>query len=163
MNKAALALAAVLAASGCASAPRAPTVGGERVSAVVSGDAFVILAADADGDLITSRAELDAALPALFAAADQDQTESLSPLEFQAFARNHMGGELLGPFRLEFDRNVDNQITAEEFAAAFVARFSRYDGDENAAVTRAELVRPLDLGGQQLRERPRTPPPQRPG
>jgi Ca2+-binding EF-hand superfamily protein len=124
---------------------------------VVSGDAFVILSADTDGDLITSRAELDGVLPTLFAAADADASGALSPLEFQAFAARYMGGELLGPFRLEFDRNVDNTITLEEFTAAFVARFDRYDGDEDATVSRVELVRPLDLGGQPLRERPRAP------
>ncbi len=161
-NMAWVALAGTLLA-GCASAPQVPTAGGERVSAVVSGDAFVIAAADSDGDLLTTQAELDAATTGLFDRADADDSGALSPLEFQAFARDFMGGDLLGPFRLEFDRNVDNAITAEEFSAAFGARFIRYDGDESGSVTRGELVRPLDLGGQQLRERPRSPPPRPPG
>jgi Ca2+-binding EF-hand superfamily protein len=47
----------------------------------------------------------------------------------------------MGPYRLDFDRNVDNTITREEFETEIRARFSDYDENSDGAVTRSEMVR----------------------
>ena len=157
MIKPAAAFFALTALAACASGGAPPGSFGERISAVVSGDAFVIAGADADGDRITTEAELQAALTSAFSAADADQSGALSPLEWQTFSRTQMGGDLLGPFRLEVDRNVDNSIDQTEFTDAFIARFGRYDGDGDGRVARPDLVRSLDTTGD-VRERPRPSP-----
>ncbi|MBU6408273.1 MAG: hypothetical protein KGS44_14265 [Alphaproteobacteria bacterium] len=141
----------------CASGTATQGSFGERISAVVSGDAFVIASADANGDTVTTEAELEAALIAGFLAADADQSGMLSPLEWQTFSRTQMGGELMGPFRLEVDRNVDNSIDQAEFTDAFMTRFSRYDSDADGRVARPDMVRSLDTSGD-VRERPRPAP-----
>jgi hypothetical protein len=153
---------ALIALTACATPSAGPTVGGERVTAVVSGDAFLFTDADANRDFVTTREEYTAAIAEAFQGADTDNNGSLGPLEWQSFSRTRLGGDLLGPFRLEMDQNVDNTITLAEFSSAFELRFARYDGNEDGRVTRPEMVRPIDQGAQQLRERPRTPPPQRP-
>lgn len=138
----------------CVSGTATPGGFGERISAVVSGDAFVIASADANGDAVTTEAELEEALITGFLAADSDQSSMVSPLEWQTFSRTQMGGELLGPFRLEVDRNVDNSIDQAEFTDAFMTRFTRYDGDADGRVARPDMVRSLDTSGD-VRERPR--------
>jgi hypothetical protein len=47
----------------------------------------------------------------------------------------------LPPYRLNFDRNVDNSITREEFHDELAARFADYDANHDGAVTRAEMLR----------------------
>lgn len=159
MIKPLVACVALSALAACASGGDPAGGFGERISAVVSGDAFIIAAADADNDAVTTEAELQAALAAAFAEADADQSGALSPLEWQTFSRIRMGGDLMGPFRLEVDRNVDNSIDQTEFTDAFTARFGRYDGDADGRVARPDMVRSLDTSGD-VRERPR--PGQRP-
>lgn len=154
-------VAAVLCAWGCASGGGAD---GSRpsINAVLSGDALLMVEADADDNRETSRAEFEAALVRGFAEADSDANASLSPLEWQNWARATMGADLVGPFRLEIDRNVDNLISAEEFNEELLARFDRYDVDQSGAVSRSELVRSFEPAGG---ERPRQPtrPAPRPG
>lgn len=134
-------LAALAALSACASPGRPPAMGGEGQGAgqgaVLSGDALLWVSFDADRDYITSRAEAAAGL-------DEEWTRAggvaLSPLDFEAWARRALAGPDLAPFRLEFDRNMDNQITREEFDAALMARFSEHDRDGDGQLRRGELV-----------------------
>ena len=117
---------------------------------------------DADGDLSTTRAEMEASLSREFARADANRDASLHPIEFQNWANIALGGGQVGPYRLDFDRNVDNLITREEFDAEIRARFAEYDADESGALGRSEFVR---LVGQARTPTPRRDPglaPERP-
>lgn len=159
MSRAAAAALAALALASCASGGGGAEGGDLReVNAAISGDAFVFVAADLDRDAITTREEADAAIAAGFAAADADASGALEPLEWRAWSEAMFGAPLIGPFRLDVDRNVDNTITQEEFVAEFTARFDRYDADENGALTRAELVRSLEVRRERVRQRGATPP-----
>jgi hypothetical protein len=70
-----------------------------------------------------------------------------------------LGGGQMGPYRLDFDRNVDNVITREEFAAEIHGRVRDYDTNEDGALTRSEFVRlvgqarPVRLPGVQVSPR----------
>jgi hypothetical protein len=127
----------------------------EPVRALLSADVMVFVSFDTNNDLSVSEAELNAGLERDFARADTNGDGQLQPIEFQNYANSAMGGGHIGPFRLDFDRNVDNIITREEFDAEFRARFSDYDSDESGALSRSEFVR---LVGQ---ARPPAPPPRR--
>jgi hypothetical protein len=96
---------------------------------------------DTNGDLSSSSEEVDAGLDREFARADANHDGSLQPIEFQNWSNLVLGGGQLGPYRLDFDRNVDNVITREEFNAEINARKRDYDADENGALARSEFVR----------------------
>ncbi|MFZ4121933.1 MAG: EF-hand domain-containing protein [Caulobacterales bacterium] len=152
-----LTLVACVALAGCASGRTGAGRGAPPINAVLSGDALLIVEADADNSRDTSRAEFEAALVAGFAQADSDANTTLSPIEWQAWSRAVMGADLVGPFRLEIDRNVDNQITQQEFTDELTARFDRYDVDQSGTLSRAELVRSFEP--RSATERPRPAPP----
>jgi hypothetical protein len=135
-------LAGVLAAAACASG------GGGRhdrpnepIRALLSADAMLFVGFDADGDLGTSAAEVDSGIEREFARADANRDGTLQPLEFQNWSNIALGGGQIGPYRLDFDRNVDNAITREEFAAEIRARVRDYDADENGVLSRGDFVR----------------------
>ncbi len=133
----------------------------EPVRALMSADVMMFVSFDTDGDLSVSAAEIDAGLAREFARADSSGDGSIQPIEFQNWANSVLGGGQLGPYRLDFDRNVDNVITREEFDAEIRARVSDYDSDENGALSRSEFIR---LIGQARPVRPQIEPrpPQQP-
>ncbi len=132
---------AVMALAGCVTGGGGPR--SEPVRALLSADAMVFVSFDANNDLVVSEEELTAGLTREFARADTNGDGQLQPIEFQNWANVALGGGQIGPFRLDFDRNVDNVITREEFENEFRARFRDYDSDENGSVSRPELVRLL--------------------
>lgn len=135
----------VAACGGSASDNSAP------IRALLSADALMMVSFDTDADLSVSRAESEAGMAREFARADANSDGSLQPIEFSNWSNLVLGGSQIGPYRLDFDRNVDNVITREEFDVELRARFSAYDGDENGALSRTEFVR---LVGQARRAPP---------
>lgn len=135
---AALALTAVLA-SACASGRGGDE--NEPIRALLSADALMFVSFDADGDLSTSATEVEAGIPREFARADANRDGALTPIEFQNWANVVLGGGQVGPFRLDFDRNVDNSISRDEFESEIRGRVRDYDSDENGALARSEFVR----------------------
>jgi hypothetical protein len=139
---AASALTACASGSGDDSAP---------IRALLSADALMFVAFDADSDLSITNAESEAGIAREFARADANSDGSLQPIEFANWSNQVLGGSQIGPYRLDFDRNVDNVITREEFDNELRARFTTYDSDENGALARGEFVR---LVGQARQRRP---------
>lgn len=111
------------------------------IRALLSADALMFAAFDADSDMSVTSAESEAGIAREFTRADSNGDGSLQPIEFSAWSNLVLGGSQIGPYRLDFDRNVDNVITREEFETELRARFTAYDEDENGAVARAEMVR----------------------
>lgn len=135
-----------LAALGCALLAGACASGGggrseEPIRALMSADTMMFVGFDSDGDLSVSSAEIEAGLAREFARADASGDGQLQPLEFQNWSAAVLGGTQLGPFRLDFDRNVDNVITREEFDAEIRARVTDYDSNEDGVLSRAEFIR----------------------
>ncbi len=159
-------LAAIASALGaCASGPSArERNAAEPAQFVLSADALLFVGFDADADLAVTMDEVAAGAVAAFARADTSADGKLGPVEFADWSRLAMGGAQLPPYRLDFDRNVDNDITSEEFSAELIARAKEYDQDQDGKVSRAEFVRPAPWAGrarvaprQDLRENTRPP------
>jgi hypothetical protein len=132
--------AAALTLVGCASGSGRPRAN-EPVRALMSADVMMFVSFDADDDLSVTTAEIDAGLQREFTRADTNGDGSMQPIEFQNWANAVLGGGQLGPYRLDFDRNVDNVITREEFDAEIRARIEDYDSDENGVLSRSEFIR----------------------
>jgi predicted small secreted protein len=142
------------------------------VRVLLSTDAMLFGDFDTDGDYATSTAEIEAGVTREFARADSNHDGGIGPIEFQSWANQVLGGTMTPPYRLDFDRNVDNIISAEEFRAELLARAATYDTDENGVVSRAELVRQVNQARRPPREGappigdgpgPGGPPPRSPG
>lgn len=132
----------------CAVSALAACAGGSRsadnrapIRALLSADALMFTSFDTDGDLSVTSAESEAGIAREFARADANGDGSLTPIEFGNWSNTVLGGSQIGPYRLDFDRNVDNTITREEFETELRARFATYDSDENGALSRTEFVR----------------------
>ncbi|QGZ96102.1 EF-hand domain-containing protein [Terricaulis silvestris] len=149
-----LALAACGAAALTACASGGGGFTGEPVRALLSGDAMMFVSFDADGDLSTTSAEIEAGIAREFARADSGGDGALTPIEFQSWANGVLGGGQLGPYRLDFDRNVDNIITRVEFETEIRGRVSDYDEDQSGALSRGEFVRLVNQARPPV-ERPR--------
>lgn len=111
-------------------------------SVLLSGDALMFVSFDADQDGRISVAERDAGIVREWARADRNRDGSLTPLEFSDWSLLVLGGAQLPPYRLDFDRNVDNAITEAEFVTELRSRAEDYDANHDNAVTRAEMLRP---------------------
>ncbi len=147
-----------LLAAGCASGP----LGSEDrqpVRALLSVDALMFTSFDADGDLSVTNAEIEVGITREFARADANRDTQLSAIEFSTWSNAALGGAQTAPYRLDFDRNVDNVITAEEFAAEIRTRASDYDENDDNVLTRSEFVR---LVGQTRPADPNRPPSMQP-
>jgi Ca2+-binding EF-hand superfamily protein len=124
------------------------------VRALLSGDAMMFVSFDADGDLSTTAAEIEAGIAREFTRADTGGDGALTPIEFQSWANGVLGGGQLGPYRLDFDRNVDNTITRAEFETEIRGRVRDYDEDQSGTLTRGEFVRLVNQARSPV-ERPR--------
>ncbi len=113
----------------------------EPIRALLSADVMMFISWDTNGDLVVSADEIEAGINREFERADSNHDGRIEPIEFQAWQAAVLGGGQMGPYRLDFDRNVDNVITREEFANEIHGRVRDYDTDENGSLSRAEFVR----------------------
>lgn len=131
-------------------------IGSEPIRALLSADALMFVGFDTDADLSTTAAEIEAGITREFARADANTDATLSPLEFQNWSNSVLGGSQLGPYRLDFDRNVDNTISRDEFVTEINGRVRDYDQDGNGSLSRSEYVRLIGVT-RPPRERPEMP------
>jgi EF hand len=131
----------------------------EPAQFLMSADTLLFVDFDADHDLRVSTAEVEAGVTAAFARADSDGDGILQPVEFATWSGDSLGGTQMPPYRLEFDRNVDNEITADEFRGELLARAKEYDRNEDGVITRAEFLRPAPGAGALRQRGPMTGPP----
>lgn len=139
LSKAAVLVGAAAALGACASSGGSDRR--EPIRAIMSADVLMLVSFDADGDLSVSAAEIEAGLSREYARADANGDTQLQPIEFQNWSNLVLGGSQLGPYRLDFDRNVDNVITRAEFDTEIRARVGDYDADESGALARNEFIR----------------------
>ncbi len=130
-----------LTLTACASGSGHGSDTNEPIRALLSADALMFVAFDSDGNLSTSTQEMEAGSAREFARADTNRDGQVQPIEFQNWANAVLGGGQLGPYRLDFDRNVDNVITREEFDTEIRGRMRDYDEDESGDLRRSELIR----------------------
>lgn len=150
MTRFAALLLAAAALAACASGPprRGDRPEGDRVgaayrqSAFLTGAALLFVQFDADRDYATSRAETEAGARAEWSRASGG-ADKLTPIVFEQWAARALGGPQMGPFRLAFDTNVDNEITAAEFSAAILDKFDKYDTDKDGILRRPDMTERL--------------------
>lgn len=135
-----LALTLAAFATACGSGPGG-AARNDPIRALLSGDVMMLVSFDTNGDLSITADEIDAGIAREFARADTGRDGSLTPLEFQNWSNAVLGGGPMGPYRLDFDRNVDNTITREEFDAEIRARVRQYDENGDNVLTRNEFTR----------------------
>ncbi len=141
------ALVAIAALAACASGPGRGgplpasdrTGAAYRASTFLSGAALLLVQFDADKDYATTRAEAEAGAQAEWSRAAEGAA-TLTPIKFETWAARVLGGPNIGPYRLAFDTNVNNEITPPEFSAAILAKFDKYDADKDGVVRRQEMV-----------------------
>lgn len=136
-----IAFACIAALGACASGGDRPP---ERVNAILSADAMLYAGFDSDDDLRVTLEEQEAGIIREFARADANADGTLSPIEYQNWSNAALGGGQLPPYRFDFDRNVDNIITAEEFRNEILGRARTYDADGDGVLVRTEFVRQLN-------------------
>jgi hypothetical protein len=149
--------ALVLGAALTAACSSGSGVGGpEPVRAILSGDVMMLVSFDANGDLSITAEEIETGLAREFGRADTGGDGSLAPIEFQNWSNTVLGGGPMGPYRLDFDRNVDNTITRAEFDTEIRARVSQYDENGDNLLTRGEFTRLVGAARPPVeRQRPR--------
>lgn len=113
-----------------------------RQSVFLSGASLLFVQFDRDGDYVTTRAEAEAGAAAEWPRA-ANGAATLSPIAFEAWASRALGGPNIGPYRLAFDSNVNNEITPTEFSNAILAKFEFWDKDKDGRLTRAEMTERL--------------------
>ncbi len=152
----ALIAASAATVTACATGGGPNSHANEPIRALLSADVMMFISWDTNGDLVVSADEIEAGITREFERADSNHDGRIEPIEFQAWQNAVLGGGQMGPYRLDFDRNVDNVISREEFANEIHARVRDYDTDENGSLARAEFVRlvgqarPARLPGMQV-------------
>lgn len=134
-----LACASVVACAGARPPPAPPQ---ERPHVTLSADALLFASFDTNGDLRIDAAELSAGIAREWARADANGDGAISPLEYQTWADAALGGAQSPPFRLDFDRDVNNSITRAEFETELNARAQTYDVNHDGVLVFSEFVRP---------------------
>jgi hypothetical protein len=120
-----------------------------------------VAAFDRDGDLKVSRNEYEWGVAKSFAGADRNGDDSLSLIEFGAWAEATLGNAGALPGRFDFDSNGDDKISRAEFRSLFAARFTTLDSNKDGALVRSELVSFVDTAlprGRKERARQRADP-----
>lgn len=147
MHRSITLFAAAAALAACASGPdraappaeeQAPLGAAYRQSVFLTGASLLFVQFDADRDYITTRAEAQAGAEAEWTRAAEGAAV-LTPIQFAAWSARALGGPNLGPYRLAFDTNVNNEITAAEFSAAILAKFDQFDTDKDGVLRRPDM------------------------
>ena len=139
-----------LALSACAGGPGGSRRGGPgaeqgaayRQTTFLSGASLLFVQFDADRDYAATRAEAELGAASEWARAAHGPT-GMTPIQFESWAAAALGGPNIGPYRLAFDSNVDNEVTEEEFKAGILEKFDKFDANKDGKVTRAEMVERL--------------------
>lgn len=140
-----VALCALLAAAlgGCASGSDAGD--GMRTTTLIGGkalepNALILVGLDANQDFVIDKEELTAGAASSFATADTNNSGTLTPIEHAEWATKWMGDRYASPGYMNFDANMDQGITPEEFSNELERLFAIYDQDKSGTVTREELL-----------------------
>ena len=134
---------------------------------VVEPVAMMIAGLDADGDGVTTRAEMEAGVRRSFEAIDAARAGSLRYLAFADWAQRFLGDRNALPSPFDVDRAGDGQVTLDELQSQFSRLYSRFNTDGGDGITRAELLTfrtgPVDKDGPPKPGRERRQEPSRGG
>ncbi|HEX8554870.1 MAG TPA: EF-hand domain-containing protein [Sphingomonas sp.] len=113
--------------------------------------AMMMASLDADGDGLTSRAEMEAGVRRSFETIDTARTGSMRYLAYAEWALRFLGDRNALPSPFDVDRNSDDQITQDEVQSQFSRLYSRFNTNGDEGISRAELLTfrsgPVDKDG----------------
>lgn len=116
---------------------------------VVEPAAMFAAACDANADALVTRAELADCVARSFA--ETAKSGSMGYLGYSDWALRWLGDRTALPSPYDADRDGDNIITVAELQGQFAKLFSRWDGNRDGELSRAELLtfkaRPIDANG----------------
>lgn len=130
---------------------------------VVEPVAMMIAGLDADGDGLTTRAEMETGVERSFRSI-AGTAAGVRYLSFADWSLRYLGDRNALPSPFDVDRGGDGQVTLDELQSQFSRLYSRFNTDGTDGISRAELLTfrtgPVDKDGPPKpgRERPRTPP-----
>lgn len=102
--------------------------------------ALMFTAMDTNRDKRVTRAEARTGIEADWQSLSPSITNKIGAFKIQDWAEQTLGSKDARPSRLSFDRNLDNQVSGDEFSERLLAAFDKLDSDKDGALSRAELV-----------------------
>lgn len=102
--------------------------------------ALLFTGMDANRDKRVTRAEAQAGIEIDWRSLSPSITNKIGAFKIQDWAVQTLGSKEARPTRLSFDRNLDNQVSGDEFADRLLTAFDKLDSDSDGALSRAELV-----------------------
>lgn len=95
---------------------------------------------DTNRDKVVTRLELSQGIAADWAALKPSVTNKVGAFKMEDWALETLGSREAYPTRLSFDSNLDNQVSADEFANRLNRTFDDRDKNDDGRLTREELV-----------------------
>lgn len=105
---------------------------------------LMLVGLDTDQDAIVSDDEINAGITSMFESSDTDSSGDLTGIEFSQWSQKQLGAAQTTPGMLRFDRNQNRRITPDEFDATIKAIVTRFDQNQDGALTRGELLMTVD-------------------
>ncbi len=102
--------------------------------------ALLFTGMDINRDKRVTRNEVITEIPREWQSLKPSFTNKVSAFKLIEWSKSALGSEDALPSRLSFDRNLDNQVSAEEFSERLLADFDRMDENGDGVLTREELI-----------------------
>lgn len=102
---------------------------------------------DENDDRAVTTDELTSGLDAIWSELDIDPSNTISPINFSAWAATALGDANAAPNRIAFDVNLDGAITKTEFISRMKLEFSELDRNKDGTLTRSEFLFKLPNAG----------------
>lgn len=102
--------------------------------------ALMFAGMDVNRDKRVTREEAATAISADWLSLSPSMTNKIGAFKIQDWALETLGSAEARPSRISFDRNLDNQVSGDEFEHRLLSAFDTMDEDKDGVLTRAELV-----------------------
>jgi len=137
---------ALAALAACASRPEAgaPRDLLPQIVSQPTGLLFAGMDTNHDGD--TTKAEMRAASPLIFARVDTDGSGAIRAIELQEFAATYLGTRDTPIGVEQFDRNADRQVNEAEMLGYLSRTFDAADENGDGLLQRSEFIKTVQPG-----------------
>ncbi|NRA29474.1 MAG: hypothetical protein HRU11_04355 [Parvularculaceae bacterium] len=133
-------------AAACSSGPEAGAPRDLLPKIVSQPQGLLFAGMDSNHDGETSRAEVRAAAPLIFARVDTDNSGAVRAIELQEFAATYLGTRDTPIGVEQFDRNADRQVNEDEMLGYLFRLFDKADENDDDTLQRSEFVDTIQPG-----------------